>query len=250
MLYILTTRLVFFSEKDCRDTENMLWYLYSQKIFITFALYKSIIMTNKKAFLSLIVSIACQTAWGQTTISEIWKSMPDSIIPILNANVRNEMVEAYNSKSTGPRKNLLNGKSEVIKLYDNFMDIRLSKQSGVQLLLLTRSDSTMVVCMNKYFGLPTKESELHFFSTDWTEISDYGKSLIEEQTEMTDDSIVKETAGEGETTFPPFMRYAMLSQNGEISIYTTCKKMSSNDSAINDTTKLQKTFKWNGNSFK
>ncbi len=214
---------------------------------------------TKKITLVIIMCLSSISIYAQTDMETFWKEMPDSIIPILNKNTRSELIALYKSKDTIGTNNALGGKTKIKKLTHKFIDIQLTKASSVQILLLQENDSTQLLCMQKSFGSPTLESEISFYSTDWTSIhnsfglpnlsnEDVLKSLIPIQ----HDSIENIKPIKLKSILSPIMARAELSENdgGTLTLHLDTCLLTEDECKTLKRAKLQKSFKWNNGLFK
>ena len=111
-------------------------------------------------------------------IRDVFKQMPDSLVPYLTQNNRLDFLDFLDSNMKAEVKNRMNGQSTMDTLTADYTRVRLSESSAIQLKLLpAQSDS--VVCMVRTFSAPASESFVSFFSTSWQPIaSDFGLSGV------------------------------------------------------------------------
>ncbi len=208
---------------------------------------------------TIIMCITSICIYAQTDMETYWKEMPDSIIPILNKNTRSELIALYKSNDTIGTNNALGGKTRIKKLTHKFINIQLTKASSVQILLLQKNDSTQLLCMQKSFGSPTLESEIAFYSTDWTRIYDsFGlPSLSNEDTlkgliPIQNDSTGNIKLEKLKSILSPIMARADLSENegGTLTLYFDTCLLTEDESKALKGANLQKSFKWKNGFFK
>lgn len=213
-------------------------------------------MTKRKTLFAAIIMASMQSAFCQSPIAEAWKSMPDSIIPILNANARGELLEMAKFGSTAiATKNLLGGECRLVAMTDSLIDVRLTKKTGVQLLLLEKSDSTRLICMNKYFGDPIIDSDISFYTEDWKRDATIKLPAISADEYFNSVSAANDstkTDGVDNISLHPVVTAAELSDknNGEILLTANTPLAINTDKKGKTTHKLQKSLKWDGDTFK
>ena len=106
---------------------------------------------------------------------DIWLSMPDSILPYLNKNLRTEHVDFVDMHVKSEVKNLLHENGVLDTLTNDFAVYYLPQSSTLEMKLLTKADSTQMICMVKTVKAPEAESEIRFFDTSWQPLSaDFG----------------------------------------------------------------------------
>ena len=112
--------------------------------------------------LTAVVSLS-----AQVTMREAWLSMPDSLLPYLNKNLRLEHVDFVDMNVPSEVKNLLQGEGRLDTLTANYVSLRLNESRTLQMRLFTRTDSTQFIALVNTFHAPEPESTLRFFTTDW-----------------------------------------------------------------------------------
>ena len=135
-------------------------------------------MNILKIIATSLIILSGQGIYAQKTMKDVWKEMPDSILPIMNSSIRSDIVDNDNvDENKEGIKNLLGGELKLVSLNDKFIDVRLSEKSGVQLLLLKKDTGTDLICMNRYYGNPAAESDVDFYTIDWTPV-DTEKNVV------------------------------------------------------------------------
>ena len=118
-------------------------------------------------------------AFAQTTMHEIIKLMPDTIVPYLTENNRLDFIDFIDSGMKAEVSNTLGGKSEMLKLTDWYTLITLNEASTLQLRLFDTTipvDSVnQIVCLVQTYGTNIRESKIAFYSAKWHRLttSDY-----------------------------------------------------------------------------
>jgi hypothetical protein len=95
--------------------------------------------------------------------------MPDSVAPLLTKVNKEDCVDflAYDMKAEV--KNRFGGTTELKVLTDDYLFLQITKNSSMEMKLLPVNDSTKVVCMVKTVCASACDSEVHFYSSDWTQ---------------------------------------------------------------------------------
>lgn len=110
------------------------------------------------------------------TVSDLWKTMPDTIIPFLDTNARAEVLAAYNGSLNA--NNLLNGKTKIDSLYTDFMSVTLTEASSMQLCLLKGQNGDSLLCVVHSYLVPEKESSVSFYDQHWRKLKDINLNKI------------------------------------------------------------------------
>lgn len=213
----------------------------------------------RKRIVITAATLAASLQYGaaQNMIADVWKSMPDSIIPILNANARSEVVEMQKFGPEAKTKNLLGGGCRLIRITDKMIDVKLTDKTGVQLLLLEKADSTRLVCMNRYYGSTQADSDIDFYTEEWKK-----DTSIMVPTISTDEYFRFCATAAGcdfasaqfdrtATVYPVITAASLSDRNGGELLLTAYAPLAiAKGNETKDTPELQKSFKWNGTLFK
>lgn len=127
--------------------------------------------------LLLFMAQLCCVNAQKPRIADVFKAMPDSLMPYLSANSRLDMVDFMEAGMRAEVTNLLEGDSEMTMLTDDSLSIRLSGSLSVdmQLTAVTEPvDSNMyVVRMVRTYTINGHQTEsiVDIYSTVWRRIS-------------------------------------------------------------------------------
>lgn len=127
----------------------------------------------------LLFALICLDSFAQTTMRDVLKAMPDSMVPYLSANNLLDMIDFSDTNMDAVVTNSLGGRSQMNKLTDDFVSIRLSESSDLAMRLLhvdTPVDSAQqIVCVVSTYGTDIRESTISFYSLKWKPlpVSDY-----------------------------------------------------------------------------
>lgn len=106
------------------------------------------------------------TVWGQTA-KECFKSMPDSLMPLLTPVNKADFIDFLESDMRAEVTNRFNRKSEMTCLTDDYIRIQITERSAWQMKVLPLNDSVRVVCTVATVQGPVADSDVLFYSTDW-----------------------------------------------------------------------------------
>jgi Protein of unknown function (DUF3256). len=108
---------------------------------------------------------------------EIWKSMPDSMLPYIDRNHRQEMTDFIAMGLKGDVDNLLQGKSIMDTLTQSYIHVTLNESAIMQLRRLPFKGGDSLVCVVRTWKGPVMESEVSFYNQDWQALDTH--SMIE-----------------------------------------------------------------------
>lgn len=119
-----------------------------------------------RQFLFSMLLMLANGAFAQTTMGEALKSMPDSLMPYLSHNNRLDCIDFCEANMKAEVRNVLEGKSELLKLTPSYAFFRLNDAASMELCLLD-ADSQQVICMIQTYGSDLRESVISFYTTSW-----------------------------------------------------------------------------------
>lgn len=189
---------------------------------------------------------------GAKSMKDLLVSIPDEVMPYLPKNLRLEFAELQEMGVKAEVKNALNDVSVMDTLTADFLQIRMSKASTLQMKKLPVENGDSVICLVKTFSLPEKESELYLYDQNWQRLplemnlQALAESLIQKPDTMTDVRFL-----ELKQMVEPRMVSAMLLQheNGLV-IRLALPLLSADDKKAVNAIKLQRKLNWNGKTFK
>ena len=88
-------------------------------------------------FISIFMLLASAVRAQDVTMREVFRQMPDSLLPYLSENNRLDFIDFMDSKMNAEVSNALGGKSWMLKLTDNYAAVLLSEASTMEMCLLT-----------------------------------------------------------------------------------------------------------------
>ena len=191
------------------------------------------------------------------SMKDLLVSMPDSMAPALNSNLRLEFAELQEMGVKAEVKNLLGEASVMDTLAQDFVQIRLSSASTLQMKKLPLEQGDSVLCVVKTFAGPEKESELRLFTQDWKPldasrlfdgkcIGELAGSLVQKP-----DTMSESRFEELKAMIEPRMVSALLLQHeNAVVVRLSLPLLSTEDKKLVNAIKLQRKFNWSGKSFK
>ena len=123
----------------------------------------------------------------EKTMAELFKVMPDSLLPYLTTNNRLDMLDFMEANMKAEVTNRLGGKSEMTLLTDTTLSIRMSEALKVDMLLLksgtSESSNKEIICMIETFGRDSLslESTVRFYTTSWHPLSQSPQLSVSDQ---------------------------------------------------------------------
>ncbi|AWX06511.1 DUF3256 family protein [Prevotella intermedia] len=116
----------------------------------------------KKIFLILLVMFSLLPLNAQN-MRQIWLEMPDSIVPYLNRSLRTELADYVTMGMKSEVMNALRDTTRIEKLTDDYILVKLSNATKLEIKSL---DTSTIAMVQTWCG-PLAESKLSLFSNNW-----------------------------------------------------------------------------------
>lgn len=124
----------------------------------------------KKILIWCCTLLLCNSTFAQTTMGEVLKAMPDSLIPYLTHNNRLDCLDFKDAGMKAEVKNAFDGKTELVKLTDDMALFQLNAAVQMDIRLLHHVDEGQVLCIITTWGADMQESSIQFFTTQWQQL--------------------------------------------------------------------------------
>jgi len=131
----------------------------------------------KHAIIALALAAVPLAGRAQSTMRQLWAEMPDTLLPYLNRNLRQECLDFVDMGVKADVDNLVGGKTVMDTLTADYTRVTLSSAAELEMRLLPTGDTTRIVCVVKILRAPEPESSVAFFNTAWQRLDgDFGLS--------------------------------------------------------------------------
>lgn len=212
---------------------------------------------NKIKLIMICASLfLVSTGVGAKSMKDLLVSMPDSLVPYLDQNLRQELPELQEMGVKAEVKNLLDENSVMDTLTADFLQLRLSKVTTLQMKKLPAANDSLI-CVVKTFAGPEKESQVMLFDQEWNakdvQTLFDGKSLQQLAGSLVQkpDTMSQERFVELKKMIEPQMVSALLLQHdNSIVVRLSLPLLSADDKKAVNVIKLQRKFNWDGKTFK
>ncbi len=204
------------------------------------------------------------------SMKDLLVSMPDTLMPTLDKSLRLEFAELQEMGVKAEVKNLLGEVSVMDTLTADFVQIRMSQVSSLQMKKLPADGGDSLLCVVKTFAAPEKESVLYLFDQNWNQkdashlflpklgaldvahgdgaqsLSHLSGYLIQKP-----DTMEEERFAQLEAMIEPRMVSAVLFQHdNSIVVSLASPLLSAEDKKQVNAIKLQRKFNWSSGIFK
>ena len=120
----------------------------------------------KKLFIITFVFLLAVADGAAQSMREVFINAPDSVLPLLTRINREDCVDFLKAGMHAGVTNRLDGKSELLSITDNYMELRSSEYSTVQMRLFPFAGDT-VVAVVKSVCAEACDSRISFFNSNW-----------------------------------------------------------------------------------
>ncbi len=206
---------------------------------------------KKMKFMMLACLLLASSTVGARSMKDLLVSMPDSLVPYLDKNLRLEFAELQEMGVKAEVQNLLGDTSVMDTLTADFVQLRTSRVSTLQMKKLPVSGGDSLLCVVKTFSGPEKDSELYLYSQDWKplpcsfDLQSLAGALVQKPDTMNEERFV-----ELKGMIEPKMVYALLLQHEDaLVVRLSLPLLSEEDKKQVNAIKMQRKFNWNGKTF-
>ncbi|MCD7815295.1 MAG: DUF3256 family protein [Bacteroides sp.] len=113
--------------------------------------------------ISLFISISLQAQ----NMKELFVAMPDTLVPLLTKVNREDFGDFLASKMKAEVRNRFGKTSEMTELTDDYLYLKMTSASSMEMKLLPLNDSLKVVCVIQTYQAPVADSKVRFYDTGW-----------------------------------------------------------------------------------
>ncbi len=190
------------------------------------------------------------------SVRDAWLSMPSSVVPYLNANMRLECVELKDMELDAEVKNLLGGITVLDTLTNNYLHVTLSEVATLEIKSLPMDGGDSILCVIKTVGAPEKDSKIWLYDADWQPLREQQEQLDELLKNLPGslthrpDTMEQAKYDELVEMIDPVMVEACLSPEEDVLSFSLSLPLLNKEERSQLTPLLsQRKFKWNGHSF-
>ena len=190
--------------------------------------------------------------WGQSLMSEVIQTMPDSLLPYLDAGKRTELIDFYHMGVEARTINKLEEGTVLDTLTNGYAALSLSESSRLQLLLLPNEESDTMICAVHTFLGEAPESSVSFYTRDWRklEAANFISPVSAQSMMVRPDTMSVEQYDSLLKTIDPVMMAAQLSATDLTLTWTISTPMlNEKEKKALEAILLQRKLKWNGKRF-
>ena len=106
---------------------------------------------------------------AQTKMDALLTTMPKEVVPYLDKEQLAELAQ-FASKGVSSVKNTLEGQTTVDSISADYLRLKLSDFSTLQMRLLSVGDTAQILCVVKTVKRPVADSRVAFYDTQWKRV--------------------------------------------------------------------------------
>ena len=136
---------------------------------------------KKISFLTFLLLSCVLIPVSAQTMRDVWLTMPDTLLPYLSAQARQDMADRYGTESAGPVATALEGQATLDTLAADYLVATPNKVLRLQMRLLPTDDGLQVLCVVRTFFAPAADSQIAFYTPQWEPLDtkDYLRQLTD-----------------------------------------------------------------------
>ena len=121
-----------------------------------------------KRCLLIVVGCFCVLSIVAQDMKSVFIAMPDSIAPTLSQVNKEDCIDFLDSNMKAEVTNRFGNPVEMKALTDDYVQMQTSSAGIMEMKLLPVNDSIKVICMVKTVCASACDSEVHFYTSDWS----------------------------------------------------------------------------------
>jgi hypothetical protein len=211
----------------------------------------------KRILLLFGISVCCSLCAMAQSMRMLWIEIPDSITPYLNRGLRTELADYVDMHVKSHTQNLLKGETILDSLTNEYLDVRLSPASRLQIRRLPykgvadHNNDSILCAVTTLYG-PEPESTVRFYNLEWKPVKTpvFNTPSIDELT-LRPDSMTAERFAELRDMIDPMMVCAQLAPaDNSLTVSLSMPLITNEDKQSLKAIILQRKYNWNGENFK
>lgn len=202
-----------------------------------------------------VLSLFCVQMGAQDlTASQLFRQMPDSLLPYLSQGNRLDLIDFVESGMESKVTDGLDGSVRLTKLTTDYLMLELSQSSSLEMKLLPCEAGVFgdtvrsVVCVVMTVGTDVRESTVNFYTTGWHCLPSEG--MIEPSLSVIASGMQPSDAVAKRMMSPRFLSARLSPDAVTINLTVSSFQSSQEEMDKKIPLEIQKTLKWNGKTFK
>ena len=131
----------------------------------------------KQFLLILSLSILALTGAAQP-VAHYFTQLPAELIPGITIDTRKDLIDFYKNGKVSVMPSAFGGKIQLMTLEDDYLLLKTSENSDLQIKLLNVSDSLRVLAVVHTVAAPLRDSRVKFYNTSWKLLNDWSMPIF------------------------------------------------------------------------
>ena len=125
-----------------------------------------------KKYALVILCLILSMGTEARVMTDFFISMPDSLMPMLSQNAKKDLIDFYNSNMKPILPNEWSADSKLVRVESDYIELCEDSEGVVttSMAMLSLKNRDTLICMVRTIKTPQADSEIFFFSKDWTPI--------------------------------------------------------------------------------
>ena len=120
----------------------------------------------RKILLLSVLFLVAASSSAQLKMRDVFAQLPDSVLPLMTLNNRLDCIDFIENNMEARVKNKFNDQVVLEALTGDYLSIRTSESSFVEMKLMPQGNDTLI-CVNRTYLGPVEDSDVRLYSLDW-----------------------------------------------------------------------------------
>ncbi len=123
-----------------------------------------------RSIATFMAALAITTTSSAQSMKTVFREMPESLVPYISAQQRQDMMDLQNLSQKAQADNVLQEKSGIDTLTADFIQLSLNESTMLQVKRLPYQGGDSVLCVVKTWRGPQPESSVTIYRKDWSAV--------------------------------------------------------------------------------
>ena len=110
----------------------------------------------------MLMALGVAGCYAKSDVADAFANSPRAVFPLLDSNTRLDMIDYFKNGLSTPSQNALEGKSQILELTPEYMNIKMTDSSTAQLIMLEDGRQELIALINTV-AAPGLDSNMKFY---------------------------------------------------------------------------------------
>ena len=120
----------------------------------------------RKILLLFVLFLVAASSSAQLKMRDVFAQLPDSVLPLMTLNNRLDCIDFIENNMEARVKNKFNDQVVLEALTGDYLSIRTSESSMVEMKFIPQGNDTLI-CVNRTYLGPVEDSDVRLYGMDW-----------------------------------------------------------------------------------